>query len=229
MAVGQALSIRFRLGEFDPDGGRYGKIGPDVINSPAHQRLARETAAKAMVLLKNQGNALPLKPGGKVAVVGPLSDTLYTDWYGGHAPVPGHRPGRDQRASGFGRSAARARTGSPSRSVDTGRYVTAPPTPTRSPRPAILPRTAAQFDTVDWGQDTLTLRNVANGKYLGYNWGPFVTHDDQPTGWFVQQQFKLEAQADGTYVIRYAGYETQESWFGPNTLPDRRRRRQPRP
>jgi beta-glucosidase len=52
---------------------------------------------------------------------------------------------------------------------------------------------------------------------LGYNWGPFITHDDQPNGWFVQQQFKLEPQPDGTYVLHYAGYESQESWFGPNT------------
>jgi beta-glucosidase len=33
----------------------------------------------------------------------------------------------------------------------------------------------------------------------------------------VQQQFKLESQADGSYVLHYAGYETQESWFGANT------------
>jgi beta-glucosidase len=76
---------------------------------------------------------------------------------------------------------------------------------------------SAQFDVFDWGQGVLTLRNVATGKYLGYNWGPFLTRDDQPNGWYVQQQFKLEAQADGTAVIHYAGYETQEGWFGANT------------
>jgi beta-glucosidase len=65
----------------------------------------------------------------------------------------------------------------------------------------------------DWGQGVVTLRNVANGKVLGYNGGPFVTRDDQPNNWFVQQQFKLEQQPDGTYVIHYAGYETQESWL----------------
>ena len=50
----------------------------------------------------------------------------------------------------------------------------------------------------DWGQGVVTLRNAANGSYVGYNWGPFVTPDEQPNGWFVQQQFKLEPQADGT-------------------------------
>ncbi len=52
-SVRHALSIRFRLGQFDPDGGPYAKITKDVINSVAHQRLNRETAGKAMVLLKN--------------------------------------------------------------------------------------------------------------------------------------------------------------------------------
>ncbi|GIM95901.1 glycoside hydrolase family 3 protein [Paractinoplanes toevensis] len=213
VAVGQALSVRFRLGEFDPDGGPYAGIGPSVINSAANRKLARETADKAIVLLKNQNNALPLKPGGKVAVVGPLADTLYTDWYGGKLPyqvtaVDGiaERAGSVVSATGSDRIALR--------SVATGKYLAA--TDDAASVIADSAGAAAQFDADDWGQDVLTLKNVANGKYLGYNWGPFVTRDDQPNGWFVQQQFKLEPQADGTVAIRYAGYETTESWFGPN-------------
>ncbi|MFF5295838.1 glycoside hydrolase family 3 protein [Paractinoplanes globisporus] len=217
VAAGQALSIRFRLGEFDPNGGRYGSIGPDVINSPANQKLSRETADKAMVLLKNDHNALPLKPGGKVAVVGPLADTLYSDWYGGKLPyqvtaVDGiaERAGSVVSSTGSDRIALK--------DVATGKYVTATGT-TDADAVAVTGAsadTAAQFDADDWGQNVLTLKNVSNGKYLGYNWGPFITRDDQPNGWYVQQQFKLEPQADGTVAIRYAGYETLESWFGPN-------------
>jgi beta-glucosidase len=214
VAVGQALSIRFRLGEFDPDGGPYAGITPAVIDSPAHRRLARQTADEAMVLLKNQNNALPLKPGGKVAVVGPLSDTLYSDWYGGKLPyqvtaLDGIRAkaGSVTNADGADRIALK--------DVATGKYVTGSPDAVTA-----LGESAtadAQFDAVDWGQNVQTLRNVGSGKYLGYNWGPFVTKDDQPTGWYVQQQFKLEKQADGSYVLHYAGYETQESWFGAAT------------
>jgi beta-glucosidase len=215
VAVGQALSIRFRLGEFDPSGGPYASITPAVINSPAHQQLARQTADEAMVLLKNQGGALPLKPGGTVAVVGPLADTVYSDWYAGTLPY------RVTALDGI-----RAKAGSVTTSdgadrialqdVATGRYVSAAD-PDAVKATAETPDAAAEFDAVDWGQNVSTLKNVGNGKYLGYNWGPFVTHDDQPNGWYVQQQFKLEPQPDGTVVVHYAGYETQETWFGGNT------------
>ena len=82
------LSLRFRLGEFDPPGRNpYAKITPAVINSPEHQALARKAADEQIVLLRNNANALPLDAANKkVAVVGPLSDTLYTDWYSGAMP-----------------------------------------------------------------------------------------------------------------------------------------------
>ena len=43
-----------------------------MVNTPAHQQLALEAAEQSLVLLKNDGNALPWKPtaGMKVAVIG---------------------------------------------------------------------------------------------------------------------------------------------------------------
>ncbi|MEU7901663.1 glycoside hydrolase family 3 C-terminal domain-containing protein [Actinoplanes sp. NPDC049118] len=217
-AVGHALSIRFRLGEFDPDGGPHAGIGPEVIDSPAHRALARETAGRAMVLLKNAGSALPLAPGGKVAVVGPLADTLYTDWYGGRLPYEVTAlDGIRERAASVTSSEGADRIAL--KDVATGRYVTATGTTDADPVTATGATAdgSAQFDVVDWGQGVATLRSVANGRYLGYNWGPLLTRDEQPNGWFVQQQFKLERQSDGSYVLHYAGYETKESWFGTRT------------
>ena len=221
-AVRHVLSIRFRLGDFDPDGGPYAKITPAVINSSAHQTLARKTADEAIVLLKNAGNALPLdaSPTAKVAVIGPLENTLYTDWYSGNLPYRVTPLQGIQERLGAGATV----TGTEGvdrialKDVVTGKYVTATGTTDANSVnvTALTPSADTQFDVFDWGQGVLTLRNVANSKYLGYNWGPFITRDDQPNGWYVQQQFKLEAQTDGSYVIHYVGYETQESWFGSN-------------
>ncbi|MEU1642371.1 glycoside hydrolase family 3 protein [Micromonospora zamorensis] len=220
--IRETLNVRLRLGEFDPGGGRFGGITPDVINSPEHQRLARQAAGEAMVLLKNTRQALPLDPARtrKVAVLGPLADTLYSDWYGGDLPyqvtaLDGIRERLGGSASVSGLDGAdRIALKDPA----TGRYVTATGTTDADPVAATGAgaELAAQFDVVDWGQDVVTLRNAANGRYLGYNWGPFVTRDEQPNGWYVQQQFKLEPQVDGTVALRYVGYETKESWFGPD-------------
>ncbi|WP_214107741.1 glycoside hydrolase family 3 protein [Acrocarpospora catenulata] len=210
-AVRNILSIRFRLGEFDPNGGPYGGITKDVVDSPAHRALNRETAGKAAVLLKNSG-LLPLTPGKKVAVIGPLGDTLYTDWYGGSLPyrvTP--RAGIAERspavaAEGVDRIALKH--------VTSGRYVTATgTTDAHTVGVADGLTQAGQWDLTDWGEGVVTLRNAANSRYLGWNWTPFVTRDEQPNGWFVQQQFKLEPTGSGDFYLKYVGYEITQPWF----------------
>ncbi|GAA4632252.1 glycoside hydrolase family 3 protein [Actinoallomurus vinaceus] len=221
-AVSHILSLRVRLGDFDPDGGPYAKIGKDVINSPANQALARQTADQAAVLLKNSGNALPLDAAKtkKVAVVGPLEKTLYTDWYSGSLPYKvTPLDGIKQRLGAAGTvTDSEAADRIALKDVKTGKYITAGTGASGAAlkESATSADTTTQFDAFDWGQGKLTLRSVANGKYAGrYNWGDTMVNDqDQPNGWFVQQMFSLEKQDDGSYLLRYSGYEADESWFG---------------
>jgi beta-glucosidase len=222
-SVRHVLSIRFRLGDFDPDGGPFARITPAVINSPANQELARRTAGEAIVLLKNTGRALPLDAAAirKLAVIGPLASTVYTDWYSGSptyrvTPLAGIQgrlgPGATVTATeGVDRIALQ--------DVASGKYVTA-----GTGDAGDILRVGAtsvgateQFDVFDWGRGIVTLRSAANARYVDrFNFGPnFTNSAPQPHDWFVQQQFVLEAQPDGTVAIRYAGYEKAFDWAGP--------------
>ncbi|EOD64241.1 glycoside hydrolase family 3 protein [Amycolatopsis vancoresmycina] len=215
------LSLRFRLGEFDPPGRNpYAKITPAVIGSPEHRALARTTADEQMVLLRNNGGALPLNAARnkKIAVVGPLSNTLYEDWYSGAmqykvTPVQGiaerlGTAGTVASSEGVDRIALK--------DLSTGRYLTAPAVTGKITAGGTVAGTAESFDVYDWGAGKNTLRAAANGKFLSYSGGALVNDVDQPAGWFVQQQLKLDAQPDGSYVLEYAGNEVTEPWFGPN-------------
>lgn len=80
-AVTRILRLKFALGLFENP---YVDEG-DAIDKPsaAARKAARETAARSMVLLKNDGKALPLKAStGSIAVVGPFgdSDDLLGTW-----------------------------------------------------------------------------------------------------------------------------------------------------
>ncbi|TMR96963.1 glycoside hydrolase family 3 protein [Nonomuraea basaltis] len=216
-SVRSVLSIRTRLGHFDPDGGPYKKITKDVINSAANQQLNRETAAKAAVLLKNSG-VLPLAEPKSAAVVGPLSGKLYRDFYSGQlpyqvTPIDGikERVGDVATGEGLERIALKH--------LASGKYVTA--TGTGADDNAALtdtaPTAASQWDLTDWVSGVSTLRNAGNGKLLGGDWRSLDTDDAEPDGWYVTQQFALERQPDGSYLIRYAGFETVEGWYA---LPD---------
>lgn len=221
--VKHLLSIRFRLGEFDPAGRNpYEKIGPDSINSPAHQQLAREAARKQLVLLKNEHRALPLDSAKTkdVAVIGPLADTIYEDWYSGTMPyriTP--RAGIAERLGAGGTVTATEGVDRIAlRSVATGKYVTAPAGATGGAliADAATAGAAQSLDVFDWGGDTLALRSAANGKYVSRSGETLVNDQDKPNGWFVQQQFGLEKLANGNYVLRYRGNEVSEPWYGPN-------------
>ncbi len=79
-AINQALrrlfTARFRLGMFDPpEQVSYAQIPYEVVDSPAHRRLALQAARESIVLLKNEGGLLPLRKDVKtIAVIGPNAD-----------------------------------------------------------------------------------------------------------------------------------------------------------
>ncbi len=74
-AVRRVLSAKIRAGLFENPYVDEAKA-KEVLNAPEHRQLARKVAARTAVLLRNEGQALPLDKTklGSIAVIGPLAD-----------------------------------------------------------------------------------------------------------------------------------------------------------
>ncbi|MDE6853372.1 MAG: glycoside hydrolase family 3 C-terminal domain-containing protein, partial [Lachnospiraceae bacterium] len=80
------FGVMLRLGLFDPPGTNpYEQIGMQDVGTQEHHQIARDMAAESVVLLQNDG-ILPLASEKTVAVIGPLADVWYKDWYSGIPP-----------------------------------------------------------------------------------------------------------------------------------------------
>ncbi|MEV0255806.1 glycoside hydrolase family 3 C-terminal domain-containing protein [Streptomyces sp. NPDC050732] len=229
-AVRRQLSVRLRLGEFDPDGGPYGTASADDIDTPAHRELALAAAEQAVVLLKNDDGLLPLPEGTRIAVVGLLADECKTDWYSGtlihrSTVLDGLRErfGADRVVFAEGADRVRLKCAAgwlrvppPAPSGPSGRA----PDATGALDPALLagrtdlpPLTvcgdladATEFALVDWGDGAWTLR-AADGRYLSVAEDGFVRASaDRPGGWVVQETFGLVEHGGGREGGRGGGH-----------------------
>ena len=91
-AAGRILTARMRLGLFDSGKDNpYTRISPDVIGSREHQELALEMARESIVLMKNQGNFLPLRKG-KVRSVAVVGINAGSCEFGDYSGVPASTP-----------------------------------------------------------------------------------------------------------------------------------------
>ncbi|MFH9552238.1 glycoside hydrolase family 3 C-terminal domain-containing protein [Streptomyces sp. NPDC017435] len=228
-AVRRQLSVRFRLGEFDPLHDPHADAGE--FDSPAHRALAREAAEQAIVLLRNDG-VLPLAADTRIAVVGLLADECKLDWYSGallhrSTPLEGlyERFGaeRVEFAEGVDRVLLRTSAGTflkvPTApgAVDGARGAEGALDPALLAGRTDLPplttdATGTELALVDWGEGVLTLR-APDGRYLSVAEDGFLRASaDQPGGWIVQETFRLEphADADGNthgdgHLLRHLG------------------------
>ncbi|MDT0321074.1 glycoside hydrolase family 3 C-terminal domain-containing protein [Streptomyces millisiae] len=220
-AVGRLLGMRFRLGQFDPELDPY--VADAAFDTPAHRELALRAAEKAVVLLKNDG-LLPLAPGTRVAVVGPLADEVKLDWYSGSllrrsSPLDGLRAHQGVAGVEFadGADVVRLRTASgfvrvPAGGPDLELTAAAALDPAllrgRTDLPPLTadaaPADATELRLVDWGHGVLTLR-APDGGYLSVaDDGLVRASAAEPGGWVVQETFALEPHGGG-HLLRHRG------------------------
>jgi len=74
-AVTRILRVKVASGAFEPQplAGDFSRLG-----APDHRALAREAVRRSLVLLKNDGGVLPLRPGARVLVAGAAADDIAT-------------------------------------------------------------------------------------------------------------------------------------------------------
>jgi beta-glucosidase len=89
-AVIRLMTVRYLLGLFDPPANvAYTQIPFEAADSPAHRDLALEAARQSLVLLKNDGQFLPLNKASlkKVAIIGPFAGICHLGGYSGSPKV----------------------------------------------------------------------------------------------------------------------------------------------
>lgn len=200
-ALRNTFRVRFRLGEFDPDERNpYAAIDESAILRPEHAALSLTAARKSAVLLKNEGNLLPLSAKtGKVAVIGPLADVVYRDWYSGHlpyavTPLAGIRKklsGQVLFADGDDRLKLVAEGAGVA--ADGDERVMAAISPD--------PQGGDTIRVTDWGFGDFTLFNETAGKYITTDDSRLTATADDIWGWFTKEVFRLRRNEEGTVTL----------------------------
>ncbi|MBD0378520.1 glycoside hydrolase family 3 protein [Paenibacillus sedimenti] len=216
-ALTNTFRVRFLLGEFDPDERNpYAGMPDDTVGKPEHAALSLEAARESVVLLKNKHQLLPLDRDTvqRVAVIGPLGDAVYRDWYSGShpykvTPLQGIQAKMNKGSVIFADGCDRVRL----RSAVTGKYVGITPDENGALK---AERTAADsaeaFLLTDWGFGSTTLKALSNGKYVTTDDTTVTASAEDIWGWFVKEVFHPVEGQNGTMSLA--------SWNGsPVSLP----------
>lgn len=220
-SVLRLLRLRAATGEFRGGPVPLPAAADEARQTEAHRLLAREAAAKSVVLLANNAPAhfpapasgsptpgpllpLPAAPG-QVAVIGALGSRVLTDWYSG---TPEYAVSLSEGLAELypGVAAVGGHDVVALRSNRTGRYLGS-----AGEKAALAASSAAAgpdqlFELQDWGGGEATLRSRTNGLLLtAGNDGYLYPRASRVGGWIVQETFRLHRGSDGGVRLQHVG------------------------
>ncbi|BAB05627.1 glycoside hydrolase family 3 protein [Halalkalibacterium halodurans] len=189
-ALKRVFRVRIRLGEFDQENKNpYATVAKEKLCAPEHSELALQAAKEAIVLLKND-DLLPLSPEKKVAVIGPLANEIYTDWYSGTPPYTiSPLEGIMQKANEpvlYADGSDRIRL----REAMSGNGIVAEE---GSSQLTCHDGQGETFIHTDWGWGSETLQSQQSGKYVTLtDEGVLAANALEVKGWFVKELLAME-------------------------------------
>ncbi len=208
-ALTNTFGVRFRLGEFDPEElVPYANTPEAKLCAPEHAALSFESARESVVLLKNEGGMLPLdkRKLKKTAVIGPLADVVYRDWYSGTLPYSVTPLGgikRKLEAEGGEVAYCSGNDRIVLSDAATGDVLKA------SSAPEALVGTGGPggdgqiWEATDWGWGSWTFKSEATGKLLSSADDRHIAASaDEAFGWYVKEVFRPEVEGEDTISLR---------------------------
>jgi beta-glucosidase len=204
-ALRNTFRVRFRLGEFDAEAiNPYANVPEAILCCEEHSALSLEAARESIVLLKNTDGLLPLNKHNvsRIAVIGPLGNVVYRDWYSGTypyaiTPLEGIRSKLAMGEVVFCEGSDRITLRSAASGLPIGlNYENSELTVVSTDEEAEV------FVHYDWGWNSHTLRSAAMGKLVTVtDDGRLAAASEEAFGWYVKELLRWLPQDGGEYRL----------------------------
>ena len=189
---------RIRLGAFD-ETDPYEDLGINDLGSDRASEISKKMSVETNVLLKNKDDFLPLSKEDNVAIVGPLGDVWYQDWYAGN---PMHKSTLKMGVEeNLGRKVKFANGLSKLILQVNDKYVGA----NKDENPALVlvdsKDEAVVFEHTDWGWGCNLLYSPKYGKYVNFNLdGELRLETEVPFHWFIMESLAIVPASGATQL-----------------------------
>lgn len=216
------FGVMLRLGLFDPPGTNpYEHIGIKDVGTQKHHQIARDMAAEAVVLLQNDG-ILPLASEKTVAVIGPLANAWYKDWYSGIppyyvTPAQGMQEALGQRVRVVAEGIDMVRIRLDDKLISSSEKKYLGVNIADGTLHAVSLEQAEIFQIEYWGDGRTTLRAFSNGSMLRTEdaddkgeTGVIRAASEEAFGWFVKEVYQLHQEGKWYDGIRSGSVQDNE-------------------
>lgn len=204
-AIRNMFRTKLRLGIYDRDAvNPFDCVTEADLLSEESKKICSQVSREAVVLLKNQENILPLakEEAEGIALIGPLADVWYPDWYGGKAPFTTTLKQGVEEVSGLSTEYTDGLDHVIFQCGNKGIAVADDETLYLSENPDI-------FVKEEWGEGSYTFRCVRTGKYMNTRFGNpaenmqgrLAAERENVLDWFVFEKFGLSEQENGVVLL----------------------------